>query len=226
MSLEKDYYESLKKFVLDQGFSLFGVAGISEVKHEFALSQESLKKFDKAISVGKRLLDSVVEDIQDKPTRIYFHHYRQINYFLDRGAFVTANRIQELGFQALPIPASQIIDWEKQRGHLPHKKVGALAGLGWIGRNNLLVNKKFGARFRLVTILTDMPLKEDKACEGDCGSCQKCLNVCPAQAIRPLREDFDYMACFEQLKEFNRRGFVGQYICGICVKACKGFSEE
>jgi epoxyqueuosine reductase len=214
--------QKLKKFALEQGISLFGVADITNIREEFLLDKNLKRQFQNAISLGKRLMDSVLEDILDRPTPLYFHHYRQVNFFLDRTALLLSSYIQELGFKALPIPASQIVDWEKQRGHLSHKKVGYLAGLGWIGRNNLLVNPEFRARFRLVTVLTDMPLKADKPLDKDCGKCLKCLEPCPAQAIKEKKEDFDHWACFEKLKEFRRMGIVGQHICGVCVRACSG----
>lgn len=223
MRERKQNCEQLKRFVLKLGLSLFGVADITKIKKEFLLDDELKTKFDWALSFGKRLLDPVMDDIKDRPTPLYFHHYRQLNFFLDRAAFLASFFIQEKGFQALPIPASQVIDWENQRGHLSHKKIGHLAGLGWRGKNNLLVSPKWGARFRLVTVLTDMPLEADMPMDEACGKCRKCLDVCPAQAINERREDFDHWACFEKLKEFRKEGIVGQYICGICVKACSGF---
>jgi len=120
------------------------------------------------------------------------------------------------------MPASQILDWQNQKAHLSHKKIGYLAGLGWIGRNNLLVNRKLGSQFRLASILTDMPLKKDKPLKLDCGSCRLCLAVCPAQAIKESARDFDHHKCFEKLQEFQKQKLVDQYICGICVKVCKG----
>lgn len=226
MSREKENSEKLKKFSLDLGVSLFGIADVTEIRKEFKLDRGLAEKFDRGISMGKRLIDSVLDDIKDRPTRLYFHHYRQLNFFLDRAAFLLSSYIQELGHQALPIPASQIIDWDKQQAHLSHKKVGHLAGLGWMGRSNLLVNPELGARFRLVTVLTDMPLDADKPLEADCGDCRACLEPCPAQAIKERREDLDYLACFEKLKEFKRSGLVGQHICGVCVKACPGLSRD
>ncbi|MEA3420509.1 MAG: hypothetical protein U9Q97_02380 [Acidobacteriota bacterium] len=226
MTKEEEGYAGIKRFALDRGFSLFGVADITGIKDEFNIKKESLAGLDRGISLGKRLLDTIIEDIEDKPTALYFHHYRQLNFFLDRKALLVASLIQELGFRALPIPASQIIDWEKQYSHVSHKKVGNLAGLGWIGRNNLLVNKEFGARFRLVTVLTDMPLKPDEPVEFGCGNCRECISVCPAQAIKEKCEDFDHMACFEKLKEFRKNRIVSQYICGVCVKACAGFKKN
>ena len=226
MTEEKGNYEKLKEYSLDLDFSIFGVADISEIKHEFNLPKVSVAKFSRGITLGKRLLDSVIEEIKDRPTSIYFHHYRQLNFFLDRGAFILASKIQDLGYQVLPIPASQITDWKKQESHVSHKKVGYLAGLGWIGRNNLLVNPNLGSRHRLVTLLTDMPLETDRPLDQGCGSCRACINVCPAKAIHENVEDFDHWECFDKLKDFRNSGVVGQYICGVCIKACPGLSRK
>jgi epoxyqueuosine reductase len=225
MSEKTKNYEVLKKFALDKGFSVFGVADIIEERERFCLDRKTSLQFDSALSMGKRLLDQVIEDIEDRPTPLYFHHYRQLNFFLDRAAFHVATYIQERDFKALPIPASQTIDWKNQKGHLSHKKIGVLAGLGWIGRNNLLVNPKWGSQFRLVTVLTDMPLQADMPLERDCGDCRRCLPVCPAHAIK-RRQDFDHWACYEMLKEFHKLPLIGQHICGICVKACYGFDRK
>ncbi len=226
MSSEKKNSEALKKFALDLGASLFGMADVTGIRHEFLLDEEVRKSFDRGISVGKRLIGGVLEEIKDRPTPLYFHHYRQLNFFLDRAAFLLATYIQESGHRALPIPASQMLDWENQKAHLSHKKVGYLAGLGWMGRSNLLVHPEYGSRFRLVTVLTDMPLETDRPFEGDCGECKKCIEVCPAGAIKEKREDFDHWACFDKLKEFRRQGIVGQHICGVCVKACSGTCKD
>ena len=221
MSAEKNL-EDIKALAEEFGFSICGVADIADIRKEFHLDLDLSSRFDRAICLGKRLLDPVIEDIKDRPTLLYFHHYRQLNFFLDRGAFLLSSYIQDREFQALPIPASQIIDWDKQQSHVSHKRVGQMAGLGWIGRNNLLVNPRFGSRFRLVTILTDMPLEAEEMLDKDCGKCKACLAACPAQAIKEKKEDFDHWACFDKLKEFRRQGVVGQHICGVCVKACKG----
>jgi epoxyqueuosine reductase QueG len=218
---EEKNTENLRVLAEDLEFSFSGVADIKDIRKEFNLDLDYTARFDRAICLGKRLLDSVIEDIKDRPTLLYFHHYRQLNFFLDRSAFLLSSRIQELGFRALPIPASQIIDWDKQKSHVSHKLVGQLAGLGWVGRNNLLVNPEFGSRHRLVTILTDMPLVPGEPLDRDCGKCVACLKPCPAQSIKENKEDFDHWTCFDKLKEFRRR-VVGQHICGVCVKACNG----
>ncbi len=221
MSREENY-QSLKSFSTSNGASLFGVADLRKLKEDFPyLPNGVVEKLGYGISIGFRLSTSIIEGIVDRPTRIYFHHYKQVNYLLDRLALQVMDFIQKLGYEALPIPASQVIDREKQIGHLSHKKVAIQAGLGWLGRNNLVVNPEFGARVRLVTILTDLPLTVDKPLTLDCGTCEKCLNVCPADAIKENPEDFDYLACYRQLEIFRRTCNIGHHICGICIKACK-----
>ncbi len=206
----------------DLGFDMFGVADVSGMRGDFLFGPETRERFERAISLGKRLSDAVLDDLRDRPTQIYFHHYRQTNYWLDRAAFLLAEHIQNEGFGSLAVPASQIVDWERQRAHLSHKHVGAAAGLGWFGRNNLLVNPELGSRFRLVTVLTDMPLEPDRPLDGDCGSCRACLAGCPAGAIRETREEFDHQACYETLKDFRKKGYTSQFICGLCVRDCRG----
>lgn len=216
-------YESLKRYCLqDLRLDLFGVADIREIRRTFSLSPDLVARYDYAISLGKEVLLSVLDDIKDSPTPLYFHHYRQLNVFLDRAALELSSLINSKGYLALPIAASQVTDWKNQKAHLSHKKVGQLAGLGWLGRNNLLVNPVLGARFRLVTVLTNFPMKTDSPLPFGCGHCHRCQSVCPAGAIKENQAEFDHLACFAKLKEFRDRGLVGQYICGLCVKACYG----
>jgi epoxyqueuosine reductase QueG len=145
-----------------------------------------------------------------------------MNFFLDRGALLLADRIQKQGFRSMAIAASQIVDWTSQRAHVSHKHVGRAAGLGWFGRNNLLVHPELGSRFRLVTVLTDMPLEADGPLDRDCGACRACAAACPAGAIKAAREEFDHHACYETLKDFRKKGYTTQFICGICVRDCRG----
>jgi epoxyqueuosine reductase QueG len=215
-------YQGLKAISLDLGFDLFGVADVTGMRGDFLIEPETRDRFGLAVSLGKRLSDAVLDDIRDHPTQIYFHHYRQMNFFLDRGALLLADHIQKQGFRSLAIAASQILDWEKQRAHLSHKHVARAAGLGWFGRNNLLVNPELGARFRLVTALTDMPLEPDAPLDRDCGPCHACAPACPGGAIKDTREAFGHLACFETLKGFRRKGYTTQFICGLCVRDCRG----
>ena len=219
---ENKNYLSLKKFCFDAGIDLFGVADISTVRDEFKISPKVSQNLDKAICLGVMLSAAVLSEIDIVPTKLYFHHYKIVNSFLDHIALRLCNIIQKKGYLALAIPATQIIDWQKNIGHLSHRKLGVLAGLGWIGRSNLLVNEKFGSQFRLASILTNIPLKIDRPSKKDCGDCKLCVKVCPSGAIQDTPEDFDHLKCFEKLKSFQAQRQAEQFVCGICVNVCKG----
>ena len=223
MTNPKENVEKLKALCHEWGGSLFGVTDLRLFKEEEILLPPSIiGRLSYGISVGFHLSDSILEEIENQPTPLYFHHYQRINILLDTIGLMVTSRTQDLGFQAMPIPASQLVDWKNQKGHLSHKHVARAAGLGWIGRNNLLVNDQFGSRIRLVTILTDLPLPIDSPSLRNCGSCRNCLSVCPAGAIKERQEDFDHLRCYEQLRTFAKTLHFSHNICGVCVKACKG----
>ncbi len=215
--------ERLKTLCRQWGSSLFGVANLrSFEKEEILLPPSLIDRLPYAISVGFHLSDAILEEVVNQPTPLYFHHYQRVNILLDTIGLRVTSAIQDLGYQALSIPASQIVDWKNQKGQLSHKHVARAAGLGWIGRNNLLVNEQFGSRVRLVTILADIPLVVSSPSRKDCGSCLDCLPVCPAGAIKERQQDFDHLRCYEQLRAFAKTLRFSHNICGVCVKACKG----
>jgi len=219
----KETTKKIKALSHQWGGSLFGVADLLSFKKEEILLPPSLiDRFFYGISIGYHLSDAILEEIENQPTPLYFHHYQRVNIVLDTLGLIVTSAIQELGYQAIPIPASQIVDWKIQKGHLSHKHVARAAGLGWIGRNNLLVNEQFGSRIRLITILTDLPLVIDPPLTKDCGSCHDCLSVCPARAIKEWQEEFDHLQCYEQLRTFAKTLHFSHNICGVCVKACRG----
>jgi len=215
--------QTIKKLCRQWGGALFGVADLRTFNPEDILFPPSLiNRLTFGISVGFRLSGLILEGIDDRPTPIYFHHYQRTNILLDTIGLIVTEAIQNLGYQAMAVAASQLVDWKTQRGHLSHKHLARAAGLGWIGRNNLLVNEEFGSRVRLVTILTDLPLVINAPVSRDCGSCQNCLSVCPAGAIKQRQEDFDHLGCYEQLRTFSKTLHFSHNICGVCVKACRG----
>ena len=202
------------------GAVVFGVADLGEVKDES--DEVSLKDLTTGICFGYRLSDVVLDGITDHPTRTYQYHYRQVNTLLDQIGLRLTTYIQNLGHRAFPVPSSQIVSWERLTGHISHRTVGRLAGLGWIGRNNLLVNPRYGARMRYATVLTDLALPADQPLEDGCGSCHACVSACPGGAIGDLPGDFDLARCKETIEEIRKPANIGSRICGLCVKACRG----
>jgi epoxyqueuosine reductase len=222
-----DNWDSLVRIAEQEGATLLGVAQVKDIMEKVDLLPKRVTKgLEYGISIGMVLSNRIIEEIADHPTKLYFYHYRRLNIALDQAAIKITSFIQKSGYEALPIPSSQTIDWQNQRGHLSHKIVATRGGLGWIGRNNLLINAEYGARARYTTVLTDMPLPLSESGKGNCGECQLCLGVCPVGAIGYSWEEFDRQKCIDQLKYFSKKYQIGHYICGICVKACVGIKQR
>jgi len=219
-------YEFLKEVALGEGVTLFGVADVRALRETFhADLQPVAADLLYGIALGKRLSNAVMDALVDGPTQLYLSHYRQVNWLLDRVALRLADLIEARGFRAVPIPASQLVDWESLRGHVCHRTVAYYAGHGWFGRNNLIVNPRYGARVRYATVLTNFPLAADEPSTQDCGDCWACVSVCPAGAIQTSARDFVRAACAEQTQAFSKARHLGQRICGLCIRACPGSQE-
>jgi epoxyqueuosine reductase len=209
----------LKRYEID----VFGTGDMSLYDRELLGLDESAKeRLPFAISFGLVLSKGIMDTIIDGPHLLYLHHYRQLNYRLDMIGYFLSKEIEKKGYTALPFAASQLIDWKNQKAHISHKHTGIISGIGWIGRNNLLVHPVFGAHVRYNTVLTDMPLIADKVLNRDCGKCRACIDKCPAGAIRDEQSQFDHHGCYDMLTHFKNKRNLGHHICGICIKACKG----
>lgn len=104
----------------------------------------------------------------------------------------------------------------------------ARSGLGWIGKNSLLLNKQHGSYFFLAELILDLPLEVDGPTRDYCGSCTACMDACPTDAI-PEPYVVNGSACIAyytiELKEAipdSVRGKFKNWIfgCDICQDVC------
>ncbi len=179
-----------------------------------------------AISLVVRLSDAVVDQIDAAPTHTYFQHYRAINSYLDSVMLQLVLALEENGYGAAAVPASQSING--LQGLFSHKEAAVKAGLGYIGKSALFIHKKHGPRVRLGTVFTDAPIVTQASEQKSlCGDCDMCSKNCGAMAIKNvnfekgmMREDiFDAKACSDYMKEKYKHIGRGA-VCGVCMRVC------
>ncbi len=135
------------------------------------------------------------------------------------------------GYRSLAIPP----DSDRQKGTyisklyslFTHKMAATSSGIGWIGKNGLLISPDFGPRISLVTVLTDAPLEPDGPMERSlCGDCTLCVQYCPSKAITgaewsrslPFVELVKLSAC--RSHKATKRATDGKPNCGLCINIC------
>ena len=225
--------ERLDEFAREQGADFFGVADITPAE-EFIKNQggDLVSGYPRAVSLGIILVNAIVDQLPQRFERSvainYRHHaYDIINLRLDLISSRISSLIQNEGYNALPIPASERYDDNELCAVFSHKLAANMAGLGWIGKSCLLITPEFGPRVRWSTILTDAPLKPaGEPLENGCGECTECVDTCPVSAFtgenfrsyenREVR--YDARKCEKYFKVMEDAGKIP--VCGLCIYNC------
>ncbi len=224
MKTPKKLAKKLDAFSKNKGADLFGVANLKPVQ-DFIISHGDpvVAGYPRAVSLGMQLSDTIVEHHSpDEPRAksLYWHHvYDVVSERLNSLAYDVTRWLTDRGFGALPVPASTPYDFTTLQGIISHKLAAHLAGLGWIGKNCLLLTKEFGPRIRFITILTDAPLAHGRRIDKLCGECRICIDACPVSAFT----DVEFDECDDVEVRFDTRkcsDHRSKHPCGLCVSTC------
>jgi len=116
-------------------------------------------------------------------------------------------------------------------GPLVERSAASRAGIGWIGKNTCVINQELGSWLLLGVIITSLPVAEDLPVDiavDRCGSCTRCIDACPTQALVAPRE-MDASRCIAYLT-IEKKGAIAEELrepmgrqvfgCDICQDVC------
>ncbi len=112
-------------------------------------------------------------------------------------------------------------------GPILERSLAARAGLGWIGKNTLLINRQVGSFFFIGEILCSLDLSNDAPATDHCGHCTLCIDSCPTNALTPY--ELDSNRCISYLTIEHRgeipqdlQSGIGKHLvgCDICQEVC------
>lgn len=221
----------ISRYLLPRNEYIYGIAHLGNIFNPL------FGKHRYAIVIGKKLNNLIINEITKYPTREYYKHYRRTNQEL---AFLSSEIAEDLGREGIsvisikPTISTAELDTlysETLKAPFSHKMAATRAGLGWIGKSGLLITKEFGPRLRLVSLLTDLPIKAFRkpVTRSYCGSCKLCQDACPAKAITGKawdisveREDLlDPFRCREMCRIMGEKYIrADARVCGICIAVC------
>ena len=198
--------DEFKAFLHDAGARLAGFADMSGVPG---------CAYPRAVSVALPVPRHILREIADGPTRSYYYMYHELNNGLNRIITSGAEYLRARGYAAEPVTTDAVKQTQGHRTALPHKTAAVRAGLGWIGRNCLLVTPEYGPAVRISTLLTNAPL--------DCAG-QAETQALSGQAWTPATDRDEIVnagKCMnKQLELMQSRTGLDFDLCGKCFVVC------
>jgi len=142
--------------------------------------------------------------------------------------YVLTEKLLELSTFILSTTETKQIKYYTDTGPLLEKELAQRAGIGWIGKNTLLITEEFGSWVFLGEVLLDIELEPDSPANDRCGRCEICLYSCPSNAlISPYHLNTNLCTAYQTVENigklpgwFPSPGNPYIFGCDICQEVC------
>ncbi|MBC8224890.1 epoxyqueuosine reductase [Candidatus Bathyarchaeota archaeon] len=174
-----------------------------------------------AFAYPEEAIDAIAVDIGggfDLDTWAFYSGWcDRLNQALNQASSVMAERIRGISIPATTAGIATKIEHVEDYYPLvvSHRVAAELSGVGWRGKNELIVNPKYSCAIRLASIITDMPLERTEPLQDGCEDCTACLDACPFLANKDRLENYR-----EQCRRYIVSLGLEHEVCGKCIKAC------
>jgi epoxyqueuosine reductase len=159
-----------------------GHGGNMRYIHRQAKKRKDPRRIAREARTAVVVLDNYYDPAGETPAPKVARYARGADYHR-----VTVERLEQLAAHLRILGAG----WTRtfaDAGPVPERELARRAGLGWIGKNTMLIRPGLGSWFFIGSVLTDLALPADQPLDTDrCGSCRRCLDACPTDAfVEPL----------------------------------------
>ncbi len=175
-----------------------------------------LKDVKTIIVIGYHLFDQLLDVYSQNPRTGKSFQYAD-SILEDRG-YQIKEFLSKQGFE------SEVISYNPG---LYLKEAAAIAGIGPIGRNNLLLTEEFGSQVRLRALATNAPLVTGNPINESsyCVDCKICLEACPANAFSDGEYNRDRCLSYNQ-KNLKRISEFSEIWCNVCIESCPVYRKS
>jgi len=180
------------------------------------------------ISVGVVYPNGVIDGInRSSDTQLdlmswnsYASYYKEINSILDAITSKIAVRFNGISIKATLSGLSSSIEHvaEYFPQTVSHRAIAEKAGLGWRGKNSLIIHKKYSCALRFASVITETQFIPDKVQENQCDHCTACEDACSFIRNRNVVKDYREN-CRRYITHLQQIG-LNEEVCGKCIKAC------
>ena len=215
--------KNIKQILYDLGADICGIASIdrfNESPEEFN-PVDTLPSCKSVIVFGKKFLKGALDC---KNTIPYTITRNILSSKLDIMAVDFCNTMEDRGVIAVPIGTTEPTLYDKRtsrvRSIVSVKHAAVLAGLGYFGKNTLLITPEYGNMVWLTAVLVNIELDPDKIIDKKCPeNCFLCIKSCPVDALKPDNLEMDQGKCWSHAFHTNK-GESFYFKCNQCRTAC------